>query len=351
MSAPGRSQALIPEPFKGEGTPMTSPASPTAAPRPWNIVVLGGSGFVGRSVCELLVKRSGGAAGRIVVPSRQPQRAKHVQLLPTVQVVDANVHDDVQLARLLAGADAVINLVAILHGSAAEFERAHVQLPKRLGRACVAAGVTRLVHVSALGVGPQAPSHYLRSKAAGEAALQAAGLALTILRPSVIFGEHDSFMNTFASLQSVFPVMPLGGAGARFQPVWVEDVAHAVVHCLDDTSTIGRVYECAGPTVYTLAELVRLAGRWSGHERAVLAMPAPVARLQAMVFEALPGQPLMSRDNVDSMKVPNVAGGTLPGLQALGITATPLEAVAPGYLGADQGLARLDPLRSRARRF
>jgi len=312
------------------------------------ILVLGGTGFVGRSLCERLAARS--PSGRIVVPTRRPQHGNHVRSLPTVEVVVADVHDDAALARLLVGVDAAVNLVAILHGSAAAFEQVHVALPRRLAQACLKAGVRRLVHVSALGVGPSAPSNYLKSKTAGEAVLEQAGLDLTLLRPSVIFGADDRFMNVFAQLQGLAPVIPLAGSSAQFQPVWVDDVASAITACLDRADTIGRTYECAGPGVYTLSRLVYLAGLWSGHERPQLPLPAALGRLQALVMEMLPGQPLMSRDNIDSMRVPNVATGTLPGLDALGIAATPLEAVAPSYLGAMHGRARLERLRALARR-
>jgi len=311
------------------------------------VLVLGGSGFVGRSLCEKLVDRNGGAAGVVVVPSRRPARAKHIQMLPTVQVVQADVHDDADLAALVAGCDAVVNLVAILHGSEAAFQRAHVELPRRLAAACVRAGVTRVVHVSALGVGDAAPSRYLRSKTAGEAVLKAAPLALTLLRPSVIFGEHDRFLNLFATLQAVFPLMPLAGANARFQPVWVEDVAQAIVTCLDRPDTVGQVIECCGPTVHTLAQLVQLAGRSSGHLRPVIPLPAALGRLQALVMELAPGEPLMSRDNLDSMRADNVASGTLPGLASLGITPGAVESIAPTYLSGRCGPARLEPWRAR----
>jgi NADH dehydrogenase len=223
----------------------------------------------------------------------------------------------------------------------------HVTLPRSLARACVAHGVTRVVHVSALGCDASAPSNYLRSKAAGETVLAAAGLALTVLRPSVIYGEHDRFLNLFAQLQAVFPVIPLAGAQARFQPVWVRDVASAVVACLATPDTIGKTYECAGPQVFTLRELVQAAGHWSGHARPVLALPDALARLQARAMEWLPGTPLMSLDNLDSMRTPNIAGGALPDLSALGIVPATLASVAPGYLSAGQGLARLDRWRAR----
>jgi uncharacterized protein YbjT (DUF2867 family) len=315
-------------------------------------LILGGTGFVGRSICEKLVERSGGAEGRIRVATRRFPRARHLQLLPTLEIACGDVHDEAALARMLRDTDAVINLVAILHGSAAEFERVHVRLPARLAAACQAAGVRRVVHVSALGVAVDAPSRYLRSKARGEEALKAAAaLDLTILRPSVIFGERDRFLNLFASLQSIFPVMPLAGAQARFQPVWVEDVANAVVRSLDDPSTTGTTIECCGPRVYTLEALVRLAGEWSGSRRPVLALPAALGRLQALAMEMLPGTPLMSRDNIDSMRVANVASGKLPGLDRLGIDATPLEAIAPRYLGHVSGEKRLEAWRARARRI
>jgi NADH dehydrogenase len=313
------------------------------------VAVLGGTGFVGHAVCEHLVERSGGAGGRIVVPTRRLRHGLALQSLPTVQLVQANVHDDRDLARVLAGCEAVVHLVAILHGSEAEFDRVHVQLPQRVAAACKAAGVRRVVHVSALGVALDAPSRYLRSKAAGEQVWRESGLDVTVLRPSVIFGARDRFLNLFAQLQALAPFVPLGGAHARFQPVWVEDVAAAVVRCLDQPATIGQVFECAGPQQFTLADLVRLAGRLSGHPRPVLPLPGALARLQALVMEYLPGEPLMSRDNVDSMRVPNVATPGQPGLEALGVQASGVEGVAAGYLGGVDGPGRFMPWRSRHR--
>ena len=315
------------------------------------VLVLGGTGFVGRAVCERLAASS--SSLRIVVPTRRAQHGKTLTALPTVEVVQADVHDDADLARLVAGCDAVVNLVAILHGSPAAFDHVHVRLPRHLAQACSAARVLRLVHVSALGVAAEvnaAPSNYLRSKTAGEHVLEQSGLQLTLLRPSVIFGAEDSFLNLFAKLQALAPFMPLAGSTARFQPVWVEDVASAIVAALQQPESIGKTYELAGPAVYTLADLVRLAGRWSGHERSVIPLPDAIGRVQALVMELLPGPTLMSRDNLDSMKLPNIASGKLPGLAELGITPAALEAIAPGYLGAQQGRARLEKLRAGARR-
>ena len=268
---------------------MTVDPAPAVLPAtaPMNhVLVLGGTGFVGRAVCEKLTERLArrGTNGRIVVPTRRLPHGREIQSLPALQLVQADVHDDAALGRLVGGVDAVVNLVAILHGSRDAFERVHVALPRRLAAACRSAGVRRLVHVSALGVGPGAPSDYLRTKTEGEALLQAAGLDLTVLRPSVIFGADDRFLNLFAKLQSLAPVMPLGFGDARFQPVWVDDVAQAIVTALDRRDSIGRVYECVGPKVYTLAELVRLAGRWSGHERPQIPLPDAVGRLQAALL-------------------------------------------------------------------
>lgn len=322
------------------------------------VVILGGTGFVGRAVCEQLVARHGAGGPRLVVPSRRRERGKHLFVLPSVDVIQASVQDDAALARLLQGADAVVNLIAILHGTPDEFERAHVNLPQRLAQACAKAGVQRLIHVSALGVPDdpaQAPSHYLRSKAQGEQALrtaQAAGLQLTVLRPSVIFGAHDRFLNLFACLQAVAPVVPLAAADARFQPVWVEDVAAALIRCLEDPGTIGQTYELFGPEILTLADLVRLAGRASGRARPVIPVPPVVGRLQAAVLRLLPGEPPLTADNLRSMEVPNVATGRLPGLAQLGVQAASVLSVAPRYLGpAGAGVAeQLNAWRASAGR-
>ncbi len=307
-----------------------------------NILVLGGTGFVGRHVCEKLQR----AGWRITVPTRRAVNAKAVQPLPGVTVVEADVHDEKALARLLPGHDAVVNMVAILHGNEASFERTHVALPTKLSRACVSSGVRRLVHISALGVAADSPAMYQRSKARGEQVLRDADLALSVLRPSVIFGAGDRFLNLFAQLQSIFPVVPLAGAHARFQPVWVEDVASAVVACLRDPQG-GQTIECVGPEVLTLADLVRLAGRYGSRQRPIVPLPMALGRLQARLMELAPGEPLMSRDNLNAMSVDNVTSGHWPGLEALGIRPSPLSAVAPSYLGQDQASARLLALRGR----
>ena len=315
------------------------------------ILILGGTGFVGRHVCEKLAE----VPCRVTVVTRRRANAKHLQMLPMVDVLEIQNHDSASLMGLLPGHDAVVNLVAILHGTEASFDKAHVQLPLALTKACDAAGLRRIVHVSSLGAAADAPSMYQRSKARGEAVLKASSLDVTVLRPSVIFGTEDKFLNTFAKLQQLFPVIPLAGSGARFQPVWVEDVASAITTCLLDNSTIGQTYEACGPEVFTLKQLVQLAGHYSGanggQSRPVIGLPDALARVQAFLMELAPGEPIMSRDNLDAMKSDNVASGQLPGLQALGITPTALAAVAPFYLGAQGLRSGLMARRKTAGRF
>ena len=323
-----------------------------------NILVFGGTGFLGRALLEQLVRRSGGAGGRLVVPTRRAGRGDLVRALPTVEVVLGEFSDAARLDTLFQAADparridAVVNLVGILHGSKERFDEVHVELPRRLAQAALHAGVRRFVHVSALGAGAgdDAPSLYLRSKAAGEAALRALPLELTLLRPSVLFGREDHFVNTFAALQRWLPFMIVPGANALFQPVWVDDVAAALARCLDEPSTIGQTYELAGPEVLKLRQIVQCAGRIAGCERPLIGAPGFVARLQAGLMSLLPGEPLLSADNLDSMKLPNVAAGKLPGLAELGIEPSGLMQIAPSYLAPAQGVARLDPLRAAARR-
>ena len=315
------------------------------------VLVLGGSGFVGRHVCEKLNQRQ----IHVTVLTRRRENARHLQMLPLVDVIEVVSLDSGSLAAQLPGHDAVVNLIAILHGSEAAFEKAHVALPTALVSACQTSGVRRVVHISALGAAPDSPAMYQRSKARGEAVLRESGLDVTLLRPSVIFGAEDKFLNTFAQLQQLFPVIPLASAEARFQPVWVEDVATAVVECLIDRSTIGKTFEACGPDVFTLKQLVELAGQYAGvnggRGRPVFGLPAALARIQARLMEMAPGEPVMSRDNLDAMKIDNVASGKLPGLDALEITPSALRAIAPSYLGAQGLRSGLMAKRKTAGRF
>jgi NADH dehydrogenase len=317
-----------------------------------SILVIGGAGFIGRHIVARLVDRG----LRVTIPTRHRARARHLILLPTVEVVEADIHRDDALARLLRGHEAVINLVGILQGSRGtpygrEFASAHVELPRRIVAGCTALGIQRLLHMSALGADPNGPSMYQRSKGDGEALVRASALEWTIYRPSVVFGPDDRFLNTFAALARWFPLLPIGGADVRFQPVWVGDVADAFVNSLDNRDTVRQTYELAGPRIYTLRELVQFSAAAAGHPRPVIALPDALARVQARLMELAPGEPLMSRDNLDSMKVDNVASRQpYVAPPELGITPTPLEAAAPRYLAGLTPRTRLAAFRTRARR-
>jgi uncharacterized protein YbjT (DUF2867 family) len=310
------------------------------------VCVLGGSGFIGRSLCDRLGKRG----VDLRVPTRSRSGVPALLVLPTIEVLTVNALDDRTLARAFAGMDAVVNLTGILHARGSEgFEAVHVDLARRVARACGAAGVPRLIQMSALRADPEAPSEYLRSRGRGEIAAREAaqGVGLTIFRPSVVFGRDDRFLNTFATLMRFSPVVPLGCADARFQPIWVEDVARAIDVALDLPGTHGATYELGGPHVRTLAELVAFVARCMGRSRFIVPLPDPVAWLQALTLEFLPG-PLLTRDNLRSMSVPSVCTGPFP--EFLGFAPAALEAIAPGYL-AGRGLqTRYDAHRYRAGR-
>ena len=304
------------------------------------VLVIGGTGFIGQHLVARLVAEG----HQVVVPTRRYRHARELLPLPTVTVQQADVHDDAQLNALALDAEAVISLVGVLHSRPGqpygpEFKRAHVDLPARIAKACLANGVKHLVHISALGASATGSSGYARSKAAGEAAirdtLHGSGVHFSIIQPSVVFGPEDRFMNLFAGLARVMPVMLLAGASARLQPVYVGDVVKAIMACLENQACRDKTYPLGGPQSFTLGELVALAARWAGHPRPVVALPWALGYAQARLFECLPGEPLMSRDNLDSLKTDNILTGPLA--PELGIVATPLEAVAPGYLGRRRG--------------
>ena len=308
-----------------------------------NVCVIGGSGFVGRHIVHLLAAQG----CRVRVPTRSRERAKQLILLPTVDVIDANVHNTAELAELTRGVDAVINLVGVLHDARGElgFEQAHVELPRKVMAACLANGVRRYVHMSALGADVSGPSGYQRTKGAAERLVRASNLDWTIFRPSVIFGPDDNFLNLFALLLKLAPVMFLASPSARFQPVYVEDVAQAFVHSLTDLATYGKSYDLCGPKVYTLRELVELVGSITSHRRPIIGLNDTLSYLQAFSLELLPIK-LMTRDNYYSMKVDNVSGQPFP----FGITPAAIEAVVPTYLGDDSPRARYRSYRDRAGR-
>ena len=316
------------------------------------VVVLGGSGFVGRHLCHALA-----AEGyRVRVATRDRERAKEqLILLPTVDLAVADVHDPSQLAALVRGAEAAINLVGVLHEGRghATFQAAHVELTRKVVAACKEGGVPRLLHMSALGADPAGPSRYQRTKGEAERIVGESGLAWTIFRPSVIFGRGDGFLNLFARLLRLAPVVPLACPNTRFQPVHVEDVAQAFVKSFGELDSIGKSYDLCGPRVYRLRELVEYVGRITGHRRWILGLNDGLSYLQASSMEMPPLRQilrsldmLMTRDNYYSMKVDNVCGCDFP----FGIAPAALEAVAPSYLGNRAPRARYRWFRGRAGR-
>jgi len=309
-------------------------------------LVLGASGFVGRSVCAHLATK--GVAVRAL--TRSTLKARPLQVFADLEIVSGSPHDDGDLAGALDGVDAAVNLVGILHQSRREpFERVHVDLPRRLARACRAAGVGRLVQMSALNASSRGPSEYLRSRGRGEEAIvqEGAGLAVTVFRPSVIFGQDDSFLNLFAALVKPFPVVPLAGARTRFQPVWVEDVARAVAASLDDRRCFGKSYDLCGPGTYTLEQIVRYVAGLQGRRRLVVGLPAWAALAQAYVLEHLPG-PLMTRDNLASMKADSVCACPFPA--DFGFAPAAMESIVPAYMAKAGMQGRFADYRRRTGR-
>jgi len=319
-----------------------------------SVLVAGGSGFIGRHLVAALAARG----VRVTVPSRRRERAKHLILLPTVEVVQADVMAEGVLETLAAGKQAVINLIGILHGRRGrpdergpndygpDFARVHVELAQAAVTACRAGGVKRLLHMSALGADPHAPSEYLRSKGIGErVALAAEDLTVTVFQPSVIFGPEDRFLNLFADLARYLPVLALACPQARFQPVWVRDVASAMLAALDAIDAGARRYRLCGPRQYTLRQLVETVGTITGHRRPIVGLGPRLSALQARLMELLPVK-LLTRDNLRSMQVPSVCDGGFP----FGIEPSALEAVAPEWLAAGSPHGHYPALRRQAGR-
>lgn len=306
------------------------------------ICVLGGSGFVGRHVCAALAARG----YRVRVPTRDRERAKHLTMLPTVEPVAADVHDPATLRELLRGCDALVNLVGVLHGGrgTAGFAAAHVGLVRKLVDACRETGVARVLHMSALNAAPDGPSDYLRSKGEAEAILRSSGLETTILRPSVVFGREDKFLNTFAALLKMSPVMIVPAGNARFQPVHVGDVAQVFAEALARQDSIGQAYDLCGPQVYTLKALAEFVARETHCQRLIFGADDALTRVMAFGMECLPGK-MMSIDNVRSMTIDSVCGSgcCLP----FGIVPRALDATAPEWLAQRSPRGRYAHFRDR----
>jgi uncharacterized protein YbjT (DUF2867 family) len=307
-------------------------------------LVLGGTGFVGRH----LIARLSAAGHRVTVLARRRNDARHLILLPTVQVVEGDPLDARNLDARLRDVTAVVNLIGIINERAREtFATVHVEAVRNIVAACARAGVKRLLHMSAINADPAGPSRYLRSKGEAEAIVVASSLDWTIFRPSVIFGREDAFLNLFARLLRLFPALALAAPDARFAPVFVGDVAHCFAHALADDATIGQRYNLCGPDVYTLEALVRYVGEQTGHRRPIIRLGPALSKLQARLLELVPGTP-MSRDNLASMERDAVCGGRFP--PVFGIVPAALEATAPAWLAPQRARSRYDALPAQGRR-
>lgn len=300
------------------------------------ITVFGGSGFIGRHVVQELARKG----YRVRVAVRRPNEALFVKTtgdVGQVEPVQANIRDPRSVRTALEGADAAVNLVGILNEAGPQrFETVHGGGADRVAREAKAAGIGIFVHLSAIGADPESPSAYARSKALGEAAVRAHLPGAAILRPSIVFGPEDEFFNRFAALARLSPVLPLiGGGRTRFQPVYVKDVAEAVVRALETGAADGRVFELGGPEIYTFRQLMELVLRETYRRRLLVPLPTPVARLMASALQLLPGAPL-TVDQVKLLGVDNVVSAEATSenrtLAALGIAPTSAEAILPAYL-------------------
>ena len=309
--------------------------------------VFGGSGFLGRYA----VKRLAEAGARVVAAVRHPERAgflKPMGAVGQIAPVAADIGDAAAVAAALRGSDLAVNLVGILAGSRRRsFAAIHVDGARRVAEAAAAAGATRLVHVSALGADAASPSAYARSKAAGEAAVRAAFPGAVILRPGVLVGPEDRFLNRFAALARVVPALPLvHGGRTRMQPVYVRDAAEALASAATHPDAAGRTYELGGPTVYSFRELLEYTLATTGRRALLMPLPEWLLALKARVFELLPEPPL-TRDQIALLRRDNVVSdGEVGRFGDLGVEPAPLESVAPEWLarhrrgGAREGARR-----------
>jgi NADH dehydrogenase len=313
------------------------------------ICIIGGTGFVGHHLINRLTREG----YRVRVPTRRRERHRDLLVNPRVELIEANVFEPAVLRRLMKDCDAVINLVGILNKSRGNsFGRAHVDLPREIVEAMRATGVKRLLHMSALNAYPREErSRYLRTKGKGEDLVHAAaahGLQVTSFRPSVIFGPGDSFFNRFATLLRLTPlVFPLACAESRFAPVYVGDVADAMLHALRTSATIGKHCDLCGPETYTLAELVAYTARQLGLRRHIWKLSNSLSWLQARALEFVPGKPF-SRDNYWSLQKDSVCSQNT--LIEFGIRPTSIEAIVPGYLGERSSRGGYQRFRRGARR-
>jgi len=293
--------------------------------------VFGGSGFIGRYVVKRLAQQ-----GYVVrVPSRYPEGALFLKPMGAVgQIVPlyASVTNEATVRRAVEGAEVVVNLVGLLADSAsATFEAVHAEGAERIARLSAAGGVSRLVQISAIGADPASPSRYGSTKGKAEQAVLAAFPAATILRPSLVFGLEDKFFNRFAEIARLSPIMPVIAGDSKMQPVFVGDVADAVMAALALPAAQGKVFELGGPRVWTFREILAFILKATRRNRRLLDIPMGVARLQASVMQHLPGKPL-TPDQLLMLEKDNVVAPDALGLADLGITPTPVELIVPQYL-------------------
>ncbi|MBT9613284.1 MAG: complex I NDUFA9 subunit family protein [Burkholderiales bacterium] len=350
-------------------------AARAALPKIRKVCVIGGAGFVGRHIVHLL--HNGGYEVR--VPTRHRERAKDLIVLSGVDVIEANIHDPIELSQLLDGMDAVINLVGILHeknvgridkpsARRGDFHLAHIELPRKIVQACAKHGIKRVLHMSALNADATSSSTYLRSKGAGEALMREAGqphsdnerwyldgpkftrgqrMAVTVFRPSVIFGPEDSFLNQFACLLRRLPVMALACGHSKLQPVYVEDVARAFVLSLENPATYDQAYDLCGPKVYSLQQLVAYVAQLQGIKRPIFSLGDRLSYIQAWLLERLPGK-LMTRDDYYALRGNSVCGCDFPAV--FDFKPTAMEVIAPKYLAQGVAHSHYDRYRCSARR-
>jgi len=339
------------------------------------VCILGGTGFVGSALVSEMAARG----MQVRVLARRRENAKQLILLPTVEVLEVDVHDERALVRAFDGCNAVINLVGILHESVkgrvdspenrrGDFHQCHIELPRKVVGACAQAGINRLLHMGALGADPTSRSAYQRSKGIGEAIVREAGMVstpapgtlngakltarrglhVTIFRPSVIFGPADSFLNLFARLLKCLPAIPLASPQAQFQPVYVRDVARAFVESIDNPETFGQAYDLCGPKRYTLLELMHMLVHLLGIRRRILPLTDRLSYWNAWLLELKPGRRIMTRDNYYAMQIPNVCTGSNPSPPDWHPVS--LEAAAPGWLQGISQRSGYQRYRNRAHR-
>jgi uncharacterized protein YbjT (DUF2867 family) len=303
----------------------------TAIPSTRLVTIFGGSGFLGRHMVRALADDG----WRIRVAVRRPNNALFLRPMGRVgqiQLVKANVTNEETVRAALKGADAAINLVAVLHQSGNQrFDRLHVEAAERIAMLASELGVGRLLHVSALGIQGN-PSHYARTKALGEERVRARFAGATIFRPSVVFGPEDDFFNKFGWLARMSPVLPLiGGGGTKFQPVFVGNVAQAAAKVLSDASTAGQTYELGGPEIMTLKQVMELVLRETRRNRALVPIPFGLARVQGLVLGLLP-KPLLTLDQVRMLETDNVVPEGAATFRDLNIVPEAPGAIIPSYL-------------------